>query len=71
MSESVRQVFARLISACETGFDNEHHWRVWWSKHAAEIKALPPSLGDRVRHAWEQATAKEFSRAQPPAGPSK
>jgi hypothetical protein len=71
MNESRAQVFARLMSACEAGFDSPIHHRNWWRKHAAEIQALPPSMGDRVRHAWDQATAKEFSRAQPPAGPSK
>jgi long-subunit fatty acid transport protein len=70
MSESVRQVFARLMAVCERGFENEHAWKAWWKAHATEIRKLPPSLSNRVALAWDQATAKEFSRAQPPAGAS-
>jgi hypothetical protein len=44
MSESRAQVFARLMSACEAGFDSPEHHRNWWKKHAAEIKAQPPSM---------------------------
>jgi hypothetical protein len=62
MSESRAQVFARLMSACEAGFDAPEHHRNWWKKHAWEIRKLPPSMGNRVAHAWEQATHKEFSK---------
>jgi hypothetical protein len=34
MSESVRQVFARLMAVCERGFENEHAWKAWWKAHA-------------------------------------
>jgi hypothetical protein len=70
MSESRAQVFARLMSRCEGGFENEHEWRNWWKKHASEIRQLPPTMGNRVARAWDQASAKEFSRGQPTAGPS-
>jgi hypothetical protein len=62
MSESQQQVCDRLVAVCEAGFDSQIHHRKWWSKHASEIQALPPSMGDRVRHAWEQATHKAFSK---------
>jgi hypothetical protein len=62
MSESRAQVFARLMSACDAGFDNEHHWQAWWNKHAWEIRKLPPSMGSRVARAWENATHKAFSK---------
>jgi hypothetical protein len=75
MSESVRPgVCARLMSACEAGFDNEHRsttaTRGGASTQRGHPALTPPSMGDRIRHAWEQATHKEFSKRQPAAGAS-
>lgn len=51
-----------LIAACKGGFRNEHHWMAWRKKHAKEIEALPLDLRNLVCIAWDQATAREYSR---------
>jgi hypothetical protein len=52
----------QMIALCRRGFNNEHAWMAWRKAHAAEIEALPLDLRNRVCLAWDNASAKEFSR---------
>ena len=56
------QFAAECIAICRRGFANEHAWAAWWKKRATRIRALPPALSGRVAVAWQNATAKEFSK---------
>jgi hypothetical protein len=53
---------AQLLAVCRRGFSNEFEWFAWRKKHAKEIEALPLNLRNEVMLAWDQSTAKEFSR---------
>lgn len=57
-----REVRDQLVSECERGFRDEHHWKGWLRKHLVEIKALPVPLRKQVTLAHEQATWDGYSR---------
>lgn len=52
----------KFQARCRGGFRNEFEWAAWAAKHKAEIDAMPPALRASVLAAWNNATAREFSR---------
>lgn len=59
---TLREIANQFSAICHAGFDNEHHWAAWLNKHRGEIDRLPVPLKRQVMTAYENASAKEFSR---------